>query len=321
MISERAIATFKGLATGDAIGKQTETLSHADVLRWYPEGLRGFAGTPGEVIPRYAGNRRREWRIGETTDDTEQTLAVARALLRDKDVLHTSVGRELLGCEKSVHEGVRSMWTFKQSGNPARLATEGDGCGAAMRIAPVGILYRSGRLEDLANGAYQASIPTHGGQLAICAAAAVAAAISAALEGNSSEQVFECAVKAAQMAESLKPSTQRETMASAIQRTHADLSTWPKLTAQELAEHYFPDSPQTKVPLAISLALITQSAEETILLAANIGGDADSVASIGGAIAGALNPSSITPSWFDVVANVNNDDLVSTARALVALRR
>jgi ADP-ribosylglycohydrolase len=47
----------------------------------------------------------------------------------------------------------------------------------------------------------------------------------------------------------------------------------------------FPDKPENKVPLAISLAVITKSVEETILLAANIGGDADSVASIGGAIA------------------------------------
>jgi ADP-ribosylglycohydrolase len=320
-LSERVIALFQGLATGDAIGKQTETLSHADVLRWYPEGVRGFSGAPGEVIPRYSGNSRREWRIGETTDDTEQTMAVARAILREGAVLHTEVGRELLQCEKSTHPGVKSMWTFKQSADPARLATEGDGCGAAMRVAPVGVLYSSRRLEDIVEGAYQASIPTHGGQLAICAAAAVAAAVSAALDGGSSKDVLEVAVKAAQMAERLRPRAHPEAMASAIQRTHDDLSTWPTLTSRDLASRYSPDSPHTKVPLAISLAVITASAEETILLAANIGGDADSVASIGGAIAGALNPSSVNPAWFEVVKRINSDDLDGMARALAALRR
>jgi hypothetical protein len=64
---DRAVACFKALASGDAIGKQTETLSRADVLRWYPSGIIGFHGHPGDVIPRYAGNRRYEWRIGETT--------------------------------------------------------------------------------------------------------------------------------------------------------------------------------------------------------------------------------------------------------------
>src|SRR5215467_11371188 len=136
--SQRVIGCFKALATGDAIGKQTEMLSRADVQRWYPGGIAGFQGRPGDVIPRYAG-KRYEWRIGETTDDTEQTLAVARALLREGKVSHPAIGRELLQCKKSVHPGV-SLWAFLLTGDPARIAVEGDGCGAAMRAAPVGVI-------------------------------------------------------------------------------------------------------------------------------------------------------------------------------------
>src|SRR6266508_1268860 len=102
---ERVIGCFKGLATGDAIGKQTETLSRADVQGWYPGGIRGFHGKPGDVIPRYAG-KRYEWRIGETTDDTEQTLAVARALLRERRATHKAIGQDLLQCKKSLHPWV-----------------------------------------------------------------------------------------------------------------------------------------------------------------------------------------------------------------------
>src|SRR5262245_47711791 len=105
---ERIVGTLKGIATGDAIGKQTETLSREAVRRWYPEGIRGFEGVPGTIIPRYVGNRKREWLVGETTDDTENTIAVARAILGDGDVRHTTVGRELLEGTKSVHPGVRS---------------------------------------------------------------------------------------------------------------------------------------------------------------------------------------------------------------------
>src|SRR5215469_7001486 len=96
---ERVLGCFKALSTGDAIGKQTETLSRAGVLRWYPGGITGFHGRPGDVIPRYGG-KRYEWRIGETTDDTEQTLAVARALLREGRVNRRSIGQELLQCRK-----------------------------------------------------------------------------------------------------------------------------------------------------------------------------------------------------------------------------
>jgi ADP-ribosylglycohydrolase len=195
-IQQRSTACFKGLSTGDAIGKQSENLSRSDVLNWYPHGISGFHGRPGQVIPRYVGNSKHEWRVGETTDDTEQTIAVSRAILRDSQV----------------------------------------------------------------------------------------------------------------------------TIASAIQDVHDDLSRLKELDVGDLARRCFPDKPETKVPLAINLAVITKSAEATILLAANVGGDADSVASIGGAIAGALDPATINQDWFDVVNSVNDDDLPGVASAVAALR-
>ncbi|HZL94519.1 MAG TPA: ADP-ribosylglycohydrolase family protein, partial [Vicinamibacterales bacterium] len=106
--TDRILGCLRGIATGDAIGKQTEGLAQADVAKSYPNGVRGFEGTPGAVIPRYVGNSKHEWRIGETTDDTERTIAVARAIIRDRRVSHESIGREMLGCRKCVHPGVKS---------------------------------------------------------------------------------------------------------------------------------------------------------------------------------------------------------------------
>jgi ADP-ribosylglycohydrolase len=298
-------------------------LSHPDIRHWYPSGISGFHGSPGDVIPRYLGNRKHEWRIGETTDDTEQTIAVARALLSQGGVSHPAVGQELLKCRKSLHPGVKSMWTFHQLGDPSRIAPDGDGCGAAMRVAPVGVLYSPEHFDELVHGAYESSIPTHGGQLAICAAAAVAAAISAALEGMTAAEVLELAIQAARKAEAFVPAVKGKagpSIAASIQEIHAALSRRDTLLASELAEKYFPDTPQTKVPLAINLALITASAEHTTLLAANMGGDSDSVASIGAAIAGSLRPDTVNEAWFLVVKSVNGFDLVGIAQALAKLR-
>jgi len=89
--TDRILGCLIGIATGDAIGKQTEMLSHTDIARWYPDGIRGFEGPPGEIIPRYVGNSKREWRIGETTDDTERTMAVARAII----AMHENLGDHL----------------------------------------------------------------------------------------------------------------------------------------------------------------------------------------------------------------------------------
>jgi ADP-ribosylglycohydrolase len=316
-LSQRVIGCFKALATGDAIGKQTETLSRADVQRWYPGGIAGFHGQPGDVIPRYSG-KRYEWRIGETTDDTEQTLAVARALLRDRRANHQTIGRELLQCKKSLHPGV-SLWTFVQLGDPSRIASDGDGCGAAMRAAPIGVLYPSSRQDELIRGAYECAIPTHGGQMAVCAAAAVAGAVSAAIDGRPVDEVLAIAIQASRGAEGLRPSTEAS-IAASIQAIYSDLAKKKHLVADEIASQYFPNKPQYIVPLAIGLALVTQSAEQTALLATNIGGDADSVASIGGAIAGALHPESVNDEWFAVVSAINDGELIDTARSLAELR-
>jgi ADP-ribosylglycohydrolase len=168
-----------------------------------------------------------------------------------------------------------------------------------MRAAPIGVVYRVSRLDELVRGAYECSIPTHGGQLAISGAAAVAGAVSAALEGLRGEEVLAVAVQAA-----------KGEMAEAIERTYSDLK------VDEVAA---PFEVRTIVPLAISLAVITESAEETALIAANLGGDADSVASIGGAIAGAIAPETVNQEWVAVVSAVNGDDLRGVAGALAAL--
>jgi ADP-ribosylglycohydrolase len=317
---DRIRASLQALATGDAIGKQTENLSRDDIVRWYPAGVRGFEGRPGTVIPRYATNRKHRWVFGETTDDTERTIAVARAVLRDGDVRHVSVGRELLQCKKSVHPGVRSLWEFHQAADATRVALGHDGCGAAVRVSPVGILYRSRRLDDIVDGAYQASISTHGGPLALAAAAATAAAVSAAVDGEDAAAILTLAEAAAERAEQKRSGTRDTLFARAIRSIHDDLSRLPELDPDVIANRHAPSRPLTIVPLAIALATVMDSAAAAILLAANVGGDSDSVASIAGAILGARHPGTVDQDWYGVVETINDHRLASFAEGLSALR-
>jgi ADP-ribosylglycohydrolase len=320
-VSDRILGSLQGVATGDAIGKQTETLSREAVARWYPDGVRGFEGTPGTTIPRYVGNPRREWLIGETTDDTERTIAVARAILEDGEVRHATVGRELLSCRKSVHPSIKSLWEFHKAGDPARVAQCHEGCGAAIRVAPVGAMYRPERLEEIVAAAYEASISTHGGTLALAAAAATAAAVSAAIDGASASDIVGLAEQAATHVEYQRSGSANASIAGAIRGVHVELSRWTTLEPDEVAAAYFPRTPLTVVPLAIALATILESAEAAILLAANAGGDSDSVASIAGAILGARYPETINDDWYAVVERINHHDLVSLAGGLGRLRR
>jgi ADP-ribosylglycohydrolase len=319
-VKRRIAGCLKGLATGDAIGKQTETLSHADVRRWYPDGVRGFEGRPGLPIPRYVGNAKHEWRIGETTDDTERTIAVARAILGDGDVRHARVGRELLACTKCIHPGIASLWEFHQAGDPGRVARRHDGCGAAVRVSPVGIRYPSDRLDALVAGAEAASIPTHGGPLAIAAAAATAAAVSAAIDGAPPSRILAMAQRAAAQAECRRSGLGDSTFAEAVRAIHARFCDSHALSAQDVAVGCFPNSPLTIVPLALALATTLDSADAAILLAANVGGDSDSVASIAGAILGARCPETVNDDWYEIVERVNAHDLVALADDLAAIR-
>jgi ADP-ribosylglycohydrolase len=168
--------------------------------------------------------------------------------------------------------------------------------------------------------AREASISTHGGTLAIAAAAATAAAISAAIDGAPPHRILERAEEAAAMAESRWPGRSAPVFANAIRAVHDKLACLSALRAAEVAAHCFPDQPLTIVPLALGLATVMQSAEDAILLAANIGGDSDSVASIAGGILGAMYPNTVNHHWSEVVESVNKHDLAAIAYQLTPLR-
>ena len=76
----------------------------------------------------------------------------------------------------------------------------------------------------------------------------------------------------------------------------------------------------TIVPLAVTLGTVMQSAEAAILLATNVGGDSDSVASIAGAILGARCPETVNDEWYAVIEKVNGHGLISLAEDLAGLR-
>src|SRR5205807_10077615 len=92
------------------------------------------------------------------------------------------------------------------------------------------------------------------------------------------------------------------------------------LQLTEIAATCFPNRPITIVPLALGLATVMQSAEEAILLAANISRDSCSVASITGGILGAMYPMTVNRDWYTVVEAINHHDLVAIANELARLR-
>jgi ADP-ribosylglycohydrolase len=171
------------------------------------------------------------------------------------------------------------------------------------------------------NGAREASISTHGGALAIAAAAATAGAVSAAIEEWSASEIIMFAESAAAEAERRWPADCSTRFARTVRNLYDDFKRLRELQPAEVAARSFPDRPMTIVPLALSLATVMDSAEQAILLAANVGGDSDSVASIAGGILGARYPDTANQGWYDTVEAVNRHDLLTLVRDLVDLRQ
>ncbi|GAA4831323.1 ADP-ribosylglycohydrolase family protein [Paenibacillus vulneris] len=317
---QRITACFKGIATGDAIGKQTESLQYEEIREWFPNGINGFEGEVGMVMPRYKG-KHYDYRFGETTDDTEQTLAIAKVIVEGLPITHTAVGKQLMLCKKS-NRLTLALGRFQEQGDPSRVTFEGNGCGAAMRVAPIGALYSSAKIQDLLSSVFEASIPTHGGRIAISGASAVAAAVSAAIDNKSPEEVLQHSVLAARNSEKYRPEGSEDPIciADLILQIFDDLASEKDTSLDRIKEKYMPWKTPYIVALAINFAVLTKSADKTILLASNLGGDTDSVASMGAGIAAAMFPETLNNSWYTSIEKVNGGELVALAPIIAALR-
>lgn len=314
----RILGCLKGLAVGDAIGKQTETLAFEQIKEWYPNGINGFEGKIGTIMPRYQ-NRHYGWKFGETTDDTEQTIAVAESIVEEGKVLHGKIGEKLMLCKKSNRPTLH-LGKFQQFGDVNRVVYDGDGCGGAMRVAPIGIIYSSDKIHEIVSAVFECCIPTHGGQLAICAAASIAGAVSAAIDGKSPDEILKIAVSASIEAQKYRNPTGDFKYDDVLINMYDDISQQNEIDINYLNEKYFPKTTINIVPLAIVLALTTKSAEKSTLLATNLGGDSDSVASMSSAIAGAISPDTINNEWYENVQTVNEIDLINLAEKLYSFR-
>jgi hypothetical protein len=132
--------------------------------------------------------------------------------------------------------------------------------------------------------------------------------------------LFALAERAARLAERAWPGDRRRAVAPAIRAVHDDLAQRPALRASDLAARCFPNQPLAIVPLALSLATLLPSAEDAILIAANVGGDSDSVASIAGGILGAMYPSTVRRRWIEIVEQINRHHIEAISGELARLR-
>ncbi|KAJ3055685.1 hypothetical protein HK097_009733 [Rhizophlyctis rosea] len=88
VVADKVRGLLVGAALGDAIGLATEFLPRSEVLRIYGTDTPLFAfGTDAshpDAIPFHTDYHRAKWRTGDFTDDTDQHLLILLSFLRNK---------------------------------------------------------------------------------------------------------------------------------------------------------------------------------------------------------------------------------------------
>lgn len=169
-----------GLAFGDALGAVTEFLSVDEIRRRFPpNGPQELIGNPALV-----------------TDDTQMTLAVGQALVETTSsnlniakleaALHRSFIEWLRSPENNRAPGMTCLRACEnlETGVPWQQATRANskGCGANMRVAPVGLLPLD-ETNRAAIAQFQAAL-THGHPTALAASDLTAIAIADLAKGG-----------------------------------------------------------------------------------------------------------------------------------------
>jgi len=325
----RALGALYGLAVGDALGMPTQSLSRAEIESRYGELVTTFWPGPPDH-PLAAGLP-----AGTVTDDTEQAVLLARLVVEgggETDPGELAV--RLLAWEESMRargshdllgpSSRRALAALSAGAGVDEAGRYGVTNGAAMRVTPVGIATPACDLPLLVDRVVGASRLTHNTGIALAGAAAVAAAVSAGIDGSPLPDAIALAVSAAASAAGRGHWAAGADVGSRIAWaaglvTGLDLDrvsdTVYRLVGTSLAV-------QESVPAAFAVAAaVPDDPWLACRVAASLGGDSDTIAAMTGAISGACHGAQAFPQEaLDTVASVNDLDLEALAADLLTVR-
>ena len=267
---DRCQGVLLGLAVGDALGAPLEFKSAEEILRDYGGPVRTMVG--GGFLG---------WDVGEWTDDTAMAVCVAEGILSQgrfdpadvaerflhwfqsgpRDVGNTiSVAMHALACGERWDHAGRSAHDH--------LGGRTAGNGAIMRCAPIALLdYRTP--DRLIEDSLKSALITHWEPRARYGAAALNLAIAALLQGESPEEAL------------------RQAAAGVRAACPEVAALFETAGAGERADLCPSGFSNDTLRLALWCFTRTESFEEALIAAVNLGGDADTGGVVCGALAGA----------------------------------
>ena len=237
---------------------------------------------------------------GRITDDTEQAFALAEAILEDGKVSIEGAARAILawydriGGDTCPYVGPstrRAVQAIQRGADLQQTGRFGDTNGAAMRIAPVGLIH-PGDIPGVVQDTYLACVPTHHTDIAISGACAVSGAIARALSPRATmEEIIQSAQTAADLGRQMGYRWMGASVSLRIELA-VEIASSPRHPMERLKDLYdrvgtslfIPES----VPAAFGVLVMAQGdPRQSAIYAAALSGDADTIAAMACAIAGA----------------------------------
>lgn len=294
---DRAFGAFVGLAVGDALGTTLEFRPRDT----YPPLTDMVGGGPFGLEP------------GVWTDDTSMALALAESLIAKPDFdPHDLMARFVNWWRWGVYSptgecfdiGITTrtaLAQFESGGEAFAGSTDprSAGNGSLMRLAPIALWGLRRPPEVMRRAARDQSRTTHAAAACLAACESFALTLTEAIHSGD----FETALSAGKPAAS----------GSAIADVFA--GSWREKARHEVASSgYVVHS----LEAAFWCVAETECFADAVLLAANLGDDADTTAAITGQLAGALHGCSAIPShWLERLAW--RDKIESLAEELIAM--
>ena len=305
--SARASGCAMGAAVGDALGAPFEFGPAGAFSKRYPDPVLGGLG---EML----GGGTFGWAAGEFTDDTQMAIALAESLLANNGFSPEDLwARWRAWAETAADVGITTSAALRSLAHQGAAASAHDevgrsgGNGAVMRVWPIGIAAaaRDDGAQVVRRVAYAQGALTHFEPDAAWGAVLVAETIRALIVGGSLDAALDGAVAL------LAPSA-------------ADLFGDLVSADWHPGVHDAPSNGSVWGCVAQAVWAVRQGDDfaSAMRLAIDLGGDTDTVASVAGAIAGALHGVQSIPSrWATYVhGRVPHGDAETTYRRADLLR-